>query len=305
MSQPFIRRAELRIQQKITSTSTDQSGKIVESSTTKNLLNIVADGSRENLQISFVINKQLVGQPNESTIEIYNLRPDTRKLLMQPKQSLRAQLFVGWSNIPMSLLADGQVLQVMPSKEGSSNKTTMTLFDGYNGISAGLLQKVYPANTEVKTVVFDLASAMPDVQTSGSKIDIEGIFGSRGYIVNGRVAVELDRLANCYGFSWSVQNGVFQAIKDTRAGNTKHKVSNEAGNLFHATPQLQDKMQLQTGIEITAFMNPKVTPGDIVQLESGFVPMYNGDYKVHTIEFNGDTSGDAWQMRIESKKFGV
>ncbi|MDD5417250.1 MAG: hypothetical protein PHU12_04750, partial [Candidatus Aenigmarchaeota archaeon] len=70
-------------------------------------------------------------------------------------------------------------------------------------------------------------------------------------------------------------------------------------------PGMLEAAQLQLGMEITAFMEHKIVPGDVVTLKSEFVPIYNGDYTVHVIDFNGDTHGVDYSMKIESKKLGI
>jgi hypothetical protein len=292
MSKPFIRSVELRLRFR------DQ----------EPFLTLKSDGSRDGLQIVFTINKTFVGIPNESNIDIYNLKPATRKTLMQP--NLQAELFVGWKNIDTVLLSSGDVIQVVPTKEGISNKTTLTLMDGMGAISSSVLKRTYNAETSVKSIVFDLASNMEGVIVDQNRIDVEGKVGKKGYTVSSRIAIELDKLARSYNFTWSIQNGIFQAIKDGKAGKTKHEISSAAGNLFSAVPQLQDPgmldaAQLQLGMTITAFMEPKIIPGDIVTLKSKFVPIYDGDYTVHTIDFNGDTNGSDYSMKIESKNVKI
>jgi hypothetical protein len=299
--QPFLRKAELRILGRSIQIAANNQRSL--SSVIDGRWTIKGDGTRNTQQIAFNIKKTLVGTPNESTITISNLSPATRTALMN--SDLQVELYVGWSNVPMSLLAQGRVLQVIPSKEGTDNKTVLNLFDGLNAISASVLAKTFPVTTAVKDIVFELASAMVDVKIDKAMIDVDGAVGERGYVVNGRVAVELDKLANSYGFTWSVQDGVFRAIKDTRAGKNQHNISAAEGYLFKVNPTFADKQQILQAMEITALMQPRVVPGDLVNLKSAFYPQFSGQYKVHTIEFNGDTAGANWEMKIESKKFGV
>ena len=290
MTKPFLRKIELHLRRKGHPT----------------WMKIVADGTRENLQITFSVQKTMVGTPNESNITIYNLHPQTRQALMQPE--LQAELYVGWENVRPTLLASGDVVQVVPTKEGTSNQTVLTLFDGYGGISDSGLNKTYRGGLFVQAVVYDLASNLEGVSVDISRIDVNGKLGKSGYTVSGGIAKELNKLANTYGFTWSVQNGVFQAITDGGATKSKHVIS--ADNLFSATAQLQDPSQLsagqiQVGMTIKAFIQPQIMPGDIVVLKSQFVPMYNGDYTVHNISFSGDSHGPQYDMEIESKKFGA
>jgi hypothetical protein len=287
MEQPFLRRIELRIDQKKTGRK----------------WNFLSDGTRSNQQISFSVIKTLGGTPNQSTITICNLAPATRLALMSG--GVEVSLFIGWQNIPMSLLTTGQVLQVIPTREGTDNQTTLSLFDGLAGIAGAGFAKTYPANTTVKQIVVELARAMASegITVDESEVDVDGVLGERGYVVNGRVARELNVLANSWGFTWSVQSGRFRAIKDTRAGKREHNISAKEGYLFKVSPSLFDNTQLLQGVEISALIQPLIEPGDMINLTSVFYEQYSGRYKSKTITFNGDSHGSSWEMKIQATPF--
>lgn len=270
-------------------------------------LKILADGSRDNLRISFSIKKQLLPTLNEHNIIIYNMKKETRQILMQP--NLQAKLFVGWKNIQSALLASGDVVLAIPSKEVPTNQMTLTLLDGLGGVSDTVKHDTYLPDTSMSDVVFNIASSMTGISIDKNKINVDGQVKSKGYTVSGRPSEELNKLSNTHNFTWSIQNGVFQAIKDGISTGNKYLISSESGNLFSAIPQFQDPSQvtaaqIQTGIEIRAFIQPKILPGDIVTLDSKFISkMYNGDYTVHNIGFDGDSNGNVNEMKIESIKY--
>ena len=287
-NKPYIRKVELRIQRKGVK-----------------VFNLVSDGSRDGLQMTFSVNKAISGMP-KSTIDIYNMSPDSRRVLMEGNGKLDVQLYVGWNNVAMSLLAAGGIMQVIPEKIGTSNKVQMNFADSYRGISSSTYSNNYPANTSVAKIVQDLAKRIEGVEVVAKRIEAKGVVGGKGYIVNGRIAKELDKLANSYAFTWSVQNGIFQALNDSGSSSERiYEISPQAGNLFSATASLVDMFQTVTAMEISAFLNPKIIPGDTVNLKSDFVPMYNGKYKVYNITFDGDTNGSQWAMKIESKFGGA
>lgn len=270
-------------------------------------LTLFADGSRENLRISFSIKKQFLPTLNEYNIIIYNMKYETRQILMQP--NLQVKLFVGWKNIQSALLSSGDVVLAVPSKEGSTNQMTLTLLDGLGGVSDTTKYVTYLPNTSMLDVVFDIASSMTGISVDKNRINVDGQVGTKGHTVSGRPAEELNKLSNTHNFTWSIQNGIFQAIKSGGSSNSKYTISSEAGNLFSAIPQFQDPSQvtaaqIQTGIEIRAFIQPRILPGDIVVLKSRFISkIYNGDYIVHNINFDGDSNGNVNEMKIESIKY--
>lgn len=284
MEQPFLRKIELAI---------------VQAATGKRW-NIVSDGTRATQQVTFSVNKTLGSTVNQSTISIYNLSPATRLAMMS--KTVEISLYVGWGNVPMSLLTKGIVQQVIPSVEGTDVQTTLNLYDGMSGIAASSLAKTFPVNTTVKTIVLELARAMAmeGVTVQESEVQVEGVVGERGLVVNGRVARELNNLARGYGFTWSVQNGAFRAIKDTQAGKTEHNLSATEGFLFKVVPSFFENQQVLQGIEITALIQPRIQPGDMINLTSHYFPQFSGSYKAHVVTFDGDSHGSNWVMKIQS-----
>lgn len=263
-------------------------------------IRIFSSGDRNSLRIKFSIKKTMLGPPNLSSIEIYNLSRETREAIN--KSLTRVQLRVGYANTELALLAQGGIKSVVSERRGADIVTTVTIFDGWGGQIKGITNKTFASNQPVEQVVREVASKMPGV-TLGD-IDVDGFLGTRGYTVSDRSADVLDRLAGQYGFSWSIQNGTFQAISDKRTLSRIVNVSTKARNLIKAVPVLNGPLQIQTAVEINAILNAKATPGHKVRLESDINPKLNGIYKIHEVDFDGDTGDSNWNMSIRCLTFG-
>lgn len=286
---PLIRQAELLIGP----LSEDAGG-----GPTSQALRIFSDGSRTGLRVSFSVKKTLISAPNASEIKVYNLAPNSRERI---RASLaRVRLNVGWQNVGISTLTNGGLLSAVTEKQGPDFITSFQALDGYGGQVKGVANDTFEGAQGVSEVVRTLAAKMPGVQIG--RIDIDGRLGGRGRVFSGRASEELDKMARQYGFSWSVQNGVFQAIQDNRSFNRVHLISYRDRNLVKASPVLNGPMQQLTGVEITAILDPRVSPGDTVQLESQNNAQLNGRYKVHEIDYDGDTYDQTWLMVIRSFK---
>ena len=254
------------------------------------------DGSRESFAISFSVKKTLLSNPNTSTITITNLGRPVRDALQQ--RGLAVRLLGGYRDTGVRTLASGSLLSALPVRNGTDIDTTFTMLDGYGGMSRGVYQRTFDGRIPIRDVVADAATRLPGV-TVGN-IDVDGFTGSRGRVFNGKTTDVLNALAEQYGFSWSVQNGVFQALQDNRASTRVFRISAEEGNLIDAQPQLSGPFQERTGITIVAYLNPILRPGDTVDLRSTVNPQLNGRYKVHTLSFDGTTTSGDWTMSIES-----
>jgi hypothetical protein len=131
---------------------------------------------------------------------------------------------------------------------------------------------------------------------------IEGNLPSGGFSFAGRAADALDALSGQYGFSWSVQDGTFQAIQDTRSVDRIINISAKKRNLIHVAPILSGPMQIENGVSISALLDPRAIPGGRVHVESGLNPKLNGQYKIHTLDFAIDTHSPTFFMDVKSFK---
>jgi len=279
------------------------------------LTSYLSDGSRDKLAISFSVSKTMSSSPNESTIVLKNLAPATRFALMSPDNKVKASIYVGYQqDKAMTLLATGDVLRAMSVRNGVENCTTLSIMDGVGGIQLGIINQTFAGGTPKKSVITALATAFNNVvDVNGNKInnivvnpariEVSGSLDSRGIVASGRIAGQLDHLARQWGFTWSIQDGIFQAINDvpsTTSAFDIYKISYKDKTLFKAAPELGNQYQRQTGMNIEALLNPKVKAGDRIDLESEFYPQYNGRYLVQTIDFRGDTWGIDWAMCIQT-----
>lgn len=286
---PFIRQVELLVGP----LSEDAGG-----GSTSDALRIFSDGSRNGLRVKFSIKKTLTGAPNASVIEVMNLKRESMERIRASLAKVR--LSVGWKNTGLSLLASGGILSSLTEKDGTDSATKMQVLDGYGGQVKGVTNKTFGGNSSISDVVKELAQSMPGVNIGD--IDVDGLIGSGGLSISDRSADALDKIASQYGFSWSVQDGTFQAIQDTRTFNRVSEISTRSRNLIRAVPILSGPMQIESGVEITAVMDSRVSPGNQVKLESAVNPNLNGIYKIHEVDFEGDTMDNNWIMKIRSFK---
>ena len=114
----------------------------------------------------------------------------------------------------------------------------------------------------------------------------------------------LDSLARTYGFSWTVEKGVFYARDDNgvvQSGEIEISTKSNPGFLLRAEPLLKPPQQDLYAVNITCTLNPFIGIMNKVHLISDINPHINGRYMVHNLTHTGDTHSSDWQSRIESQ----
>lgn len=269
-----------------------------------------SDGTRNTLDIEFSIEKTLTGEPNESTVVISNMSPDVKSSLMGNAMSSNSKIFIelfaGYEDKGLELLSCGDLMKLWPEKQGSSNTFTLSYLDGFFAVQDSHYEGAVPGNTALSSVVLELAKSFEKngIKVDPTKINVEGTVPLRGMTFYGRTASTLDILALVYNFTWSIQDGVFQAYMDggeKQPSQAVYQVSLSDRNLLKATPEIGEKYMQQTGMKIEAILNPKCKCGDLIQLGSEIYPQFNGDYTIHNLTFTGGTKTSDWKMVIDSK----
>lgn len=265
-------------------------------------LRIASDGSRENLRAAFSIRKTLQSVANEGAVTIYNLPRESRERMR--RGLTRVRVMAGYANTGTMVVGNGGLLDAVHTNQSGTWVSELPFYDGFGGIARGVVNRTFTSGVTVANVIRTLVEQnMPGVTVG--RIDVDGTIARGGYAMSDRTADVLDDLATQYGFSWSVQNGVFQALSDQRVFGRVFEISFENRNLISASPITQDAadIRFQTGVEIVAILDARVSPGDSIDLTSSSNPQVNGRYKVHAVQFDGDTGDVSWTMTIQSYRF--
>ncbi|MBA3596477.1 MAG: hypothetical protein H0W40_03760 [Methylibium sp.] len=251
---------------------------------------VIADGSNERLRVQFNAQKSLTGSPNKTDLLITGLARDTQNALRGGYTSV--QVVAGYSSDPSNaqVVAAGGLLGAFTSRQGADVVTHCTVLDGGGAMARGAYSRAFSGGTPVAQIVRDLAGALPGVTVG--EIDVDGRLNAKGMQFAGATAGQLNKLADHFGFSWSVQGGRFQALSDTRALRTVYSFASES-NLLSLTPILAGPLQAQTGVELLALFTPGVKPGDTVRVASALSPRLNGNYKATSVVQSFDSHGPA------------
>lgn len=266
-------------------------------------IEIVSDGTLKTLKVSCSIQKTIMGQPGQSTFSIWNLAADTRNAIREHKTML--SLHAGWKVGGQPLLFQGSVMSVSSARSGPDIVTTITAMPGHDSLARTTLSQTYGKGVSVADVVRDVASRLPGILVDEAFIaGLSGKVSNKGWSFAGPIRNALNGLAAEFGFSWSIQDGEFQAVGDDAClpGPTV-ELNGDNGGLISVSPQ-------STGVEsesvrVSAIYIPGIVPGARVRVKSGIAPQLNGEYRVSNASYSLDAFSDSWTMDLDCNKGGV
>ena len=255
-----------------------------------NAVKLRADGTTSNLRVMFSAAKSITGDPNKTELTIFNLSANLRQAIRA--NLARVQVVAGYDSNPLSaaLVSSGALTGVISTRSGGDVATKMTILDGFGGMVRGAVSKSYAGSTRLDQIIRETAAGMPGVIVG--KVALPGRVAAKGVQVAGGTTDALNKLADQYGFSWSVQNGVLQAIMDNADTGDAYSFSSRS-NLISITPMLDGPTQTENGVEIVAKFEARPKPGDRLNVQSDLNPRLSGTYRATNVMLDFDSHGAA------------
>lgn len=267
----------------------------------------VADGTRNTLSISFQIEQTILGLPNQSVIKLYNLSQDSRSYLSRP--NLKVELSIGVAQVGLEKekvqeLYSGGIIRCVSERKGTEIETTLwchTFAANYMQSNALISFAAYTPLVDVLKFLCDKLEAKWDdsrVQLPADDLKL----GAGGFSFCGQVEEAMFKIDMQFGISTSVQsNGTFQVLKQDGSFERYVEVSHIRKNLVSATPVVSGVMRIMYAVNIVAYLDPIVWPGDSVKLVSQVNDFLNGNWMIHTIVYSGSSFGNDWIMALDCK----
>lgn len=255
----------------------------------------------DGLRINFKIEKTSESAPNNAQVNIYNLSADSRALLEAKGSRLAVSIgYLGLnpngiagtgvaSSSSVSLVLVGTIKKVTHELSAPDIITKIEVADGGNAYRNAKLEKGYPRNAKLETVINDLANqfGLP----VSNKTGIPQKTYSSGFAVTGYVRDQLDMLAKTHGFSWSIQDETVQ-FTPLNQGTSENVVLLSPKSGLIGSPSKTDK-----GIEFQSLLQPSLRPGRRVSIESKFL---NGTFVVKKVTHQGDSHEGDFLSRCEA-----
>lgn len=251
-----------------------------------------SDGTPNNLRISAKIQKTVQSAAVASSVWIWNLSPDTRNNFQRSETEVT--VYAGWDHGPYAGLHRvfyGQFLTAQHQRQGPDVVTQLFLQSGHGAANSTSVYKTW-RNEPVRNIVLDIARRMKGVAVDEKLVSgIVGHVGERGWCAAGSASHALTRLAQQYGFHWSIQDGVFQTVSknpDGTGGAIGKDIKLGAPYLVNASSMLSGIRQYRRGVYVTSAFNPALRPGNSVIVESSVDPGCNGSWRVQKLEHSLD-----------------
>jgi hypothetical protein len=253
------------------------------------------------LRVEFEVTRNLGKSPNECKFTVTNLAPSIRAEVEGPPEGLVATLAAGHDNTPRHLFA-GDVMLAYSEKDGADWRTHFTLMDGGRAFANAKVNRAYRDGTTMIAVLRDIGRAMGVTvpkEVERTPLAREPVIAP---VIAGDVRVVLSQLIAPFGFSWSIQSGKLQLLRDSDTVGVIRELSEATGLIgspaFERTKGGKKKASTSK-MTAKCLLYPELTPGGVVRVESRQV---NARFRVEQAKHTGDTHGDDWTTEFEAKE---
>lgn len=249
----------------------------------------------EGLRVQFRVEKHLGKNPNTGEITITNLAERTRAEL---DDRLHLQLEVGYDG-GYARLFSGDVRDANSRKNGSEWETRLELGNGERAYRHARIRRAFKGGVSTADAVRELARAMGLKSPPNRVLNQLGREFVGGLSLSGSAAAELDRVLTPIGKRWSIQDDRLQILGESEVRSEQALVL-DAGIVdspeIGATGSGRKRRRVLT---LTHLLRPDIIPGGKIQVTSR--QFKAALFKVERADFEGDTHGVPWYVRVEAK----
>lgn len=269
------------------------------------------------MRIEFDITKDSESEPNENTIKIYNLAPETRKAIEQP--DMRCVLYAGYEEEHISLLCCGDIAQAYSYHDGADWVTQLFALDGLIEIRDTAVSLGYAGGVSSSQIANDIAAKMGGTLVGADNLKTRQ--WANGFSFYGAARIALNKITAGTGLEWSIQNGELQIVN--KRGVTKREgyvLAKDSGLIGYPErtreaakskkddspkkkkeEKFSNDRQAKDGWNVKSLLLPMVNPCDKIKLESASV---TGWFRVESIKHNGDSFSGDWQSELHLIELG-
>jgi hypothetical protein len=262
------------------------------------------------LRIKFKVKKTGVMTPNAADIIVYNVKPETQNLIQKEFTTVILQAgYVG----NYGLIFKGNLKQLITGRESAT--------DTFINLNCGDADQAYnfaTINQTIKKGVTPTAQLNAGYTSMSSMGVTKGFFGNlpgkalpRAKVIYGNARDHLKKLADTYGFAWSIQDGALVFLSQGQY------LPSQAVVITSKTGMIGTPQQTTEGIDVKCLLNPNIKVHGRIQLNNAsiaqmkidfFVPgsaintpsqiSNDGMYYALVVEHSGDTRGTDWYTNL-------
>lgn len=271
-------------------------------------------------KITFDVNKNASSDYmsfNTAEISIYNMRSDTREFLATEEPKVR--LSAGYQDLN-GVIFEGIVNNITVEKEKGDIITTLFCSSDLTALSNDVSDTINGIS------VYDYLTNL--CKKNGISISMKKTDKSiNEYTVDGSVSQTISRICSLFGLSYSLDNGVVRIVdKDISSEDVREdeiivvtpttglignpNITEEGCNiktLLDCRYHVNGYYRLEAPFAAYNLNNLTLRPNAVVGGELNALAFvdehtYNGTYMILSMQFNGDTRGNAWYSSIRGSK---
>lgn len=267
--------------------------------------------------IRFSINRNIFQEVNQGDFEIYNLAPDTYNRLFYDYFSINRYfgddettrsvgnkwksrtviLEAGYEGMEMSIIFVGDMWSCYTERRGSDVITRIHAIIGLRATS--ISSDVSFGSTTRNKVLMYLAD---DMHLKMKLYQIEDKEFNRPISISGNSFANIQKYSGDIAY---IDNNEIKVLKYDDAFESEVALINDESGLL-GVPQRENGI-----LSVNMIFEPRLTVGQIIEIQSRIAPMFNGQYKVFGLKHDGVISGaesnrvvTSIQMMVGSQLYG-
>ncbi|MCT6876545.1 phage protein [Frischella perrara] len=243
----------------------------------------------DHLRVTFSIKKTLTSNPNAAEISIYNLN-DSNRNLIATKQYHLLELSVCYKDDMLRLIFCGDIINVENKLNDKDIITVLRCGDGYKAFTEKTIIKTVAKGQTDNDLLNEAANSF-GIQKGSINLPNDRVL-PRGKVMMCDTREVMHEIAINQNADWFIQDGQLFIIP-----KNKGLANNEGWVISRTTGMIGIPQKNNEEVEVKTLCNPHYKVGSIVRIESR-VSECNGDYKIKSIEHNGDLYGSNWYSKL-------
>lgn len=254
------------------------------------------------LRMTFKVEKSLRKSPNKLELSIYNLSKAT--LSQVQARHTQVELAAGYHDA-LGQIFKGEARSILPVREGPDWVCKVNCGDGGVAYGYGRGAQSFAPGTKASDVLVGLAksakvgvgNAVAAFQKGGVKEGFDTFV--HGFTSCGDAQSDIDNVVRTAGFSWSIQDGELQLLRDERDTLGQAEVLSPDTGLV-GSPEMgsSERKHGPAFLKVKALLRPQLKPGSVVQVESQGI---KGQFRAEKVCHEGDTWGGDFFTTLEAR----
>jgi len=247
------------------------------------------------LHCIFTVEKSMTLDPNPSIIQIFNLSPNTRNIILT--QGQRIIIAAGYEGPQFGLIFDGDIVRPLKRGTKSINRITELIAqDGDVFLNKGFISVSYSSGQDARSIIEDMAGvADPDISIGSVSENLSGTTLARGKVLFGQAKDYARKIAKGEGALCYVCDRQIHLVKPADLPTDEIVDLSPSSGLIGTPEQTED------GIKASCLLNPLINlnklvhvDNDLVQQDASAGALTTGIYKIISLVHKGDTRGQDW-----------